>query len=107
MTRLRAWAAMSDSVGMRNYNGVYCCLGLLLFGLLSGCVSRPASPGEERLPNVNLSGFPADYRKAYGEGCTLARSGGTVAQAPAFSRDAPQAAQGWRDGFDYCKRAPR
>ena len=103
---------MSDSVGMRNYNDVrmfrkclYLCL--LLAGALSGCASRLPASSAEGAPNVNLAGFPADYRKAHGEGCTHARSGGSLAQAPAFQQGGSQVAQGWRDGFDYCKGKPR
>jgi hypothetical protein len=56
---------------------------------------------------VNLAGFPPEYRKAYGDGCAHARNGGSVSQAPVFPQGAQQAAQGWRDGFDYCKARPR
>jgi hypothetical protein len=81
-------------------------LPVLLAGLLSACASGPMTPSAATAPapNVNLAGFPPEYRKAYGEGCAHARGGGASSQAPAFQQGAQQAAQGWRDGFDYCKR---
>jgi hypothetical protein len=112
---------------MRNYNGARGLLfppmraytmqsrmllpaALLSLALLSAC----ATPGKSGtsgssapVPNVNLAGFPPEYRKAYGDGCAHARNGGSVSQAPVFPQGAQQAAQGWRDGFDYCKARPR
>jgi len=99
---------------MRNYSGVAGLpgrvLSLLMLGLLAACAGNQLQVLEkDKAPNVNvnLAGFPAEYRKAYGEGCTHARGGGAVSAAPAFAQGAPQAAQGWRDGFDYCKRGTR
>ena len=120
---------MSDSVSMRNYSGVTGLAGRVLPGLLSRLMSGlmlgsmlallAACAGnqvqvleKDKAPNVNvnLAGFPAEYRKAYGEGCAHARSGGAASGAPVIvpgAQGAQQAAQGWRDGFDYCKRNPR
>jgi hypothetical protein len=86
---------------------------LLSLALLAGCATPGKSGGSGTsgasapVPNVNLAGFPPEYRKAYGDGCAHARSGGAVSGAPAFAQGAQQAAQGWRDGFDYCKTRPR
>ena len=106
---------------MRNYSGVAGLPGRvllrllsqlmpgLMLGLLAACAGNQVQVLEkDKAPNVNvnLAGFPAEYRKAYGEGCAHARSGGAVSGAPGV-QGAQQAAQGWRDGFDYCKRNPR
>jgi len=69
--------------------------------------SSGSSGSSAQLPKVNLAGFPAEYRKAYGDGCAIARNGGSLAQAPVFAPAEQQSAQGWRDGFDYCKARPR
>ena len=112
---------MSDTVGMRNYSGIafyparpgsrkrvpgLVLLSALLAAALSGCASGPFAPsaGTAPAPVVNLAGFPPEYRKAHAEGCAHARAGGALSQAPAVQPGAQQAAQGWRDGFDYCKR---
>ena len=88
-------------------------LALLSLALLCACAmpgkSGPAgsSGSTAQLPNVNLAGFPPAYRKAYGDGCAQARNGGSLSQAPVFAPAEQQSAQGWRDGFDYCKAKPR
>jgi hypothetical protein len=81
----------------------------LLLALALGACTAARELEKDKAPgvSVNLAGFPPEYRKAYGEGCTHARGGGALSQAPAFQQGAQQAAQGWRDGFDYCKRNPR
>jgi hypothetical protein len=53
-------------------------------------------------PAVNLSGFPPEYRRGYGDGCASARSGGT-----AKSQGSGQYAMGWSDGYRYCDRTRR
>lgn len=48
--------------------------------------------------NVNLSGYPPEFRRGFTEGCAAARAA-TGAQRP--KGDGPYAV-GWSDGFDYC-----
>jgi hypothetical protein len=48
---------------------------------------------------VNLSGFPPEYKRGYGEGCAAARAGG-----PSATKGSGQYAVGWSDGYRYCAR---
>jgi hypothetical protein len=57
-------------------------------------VSRPAGS------NVNLSGFPPEFRQGYSDGCASVRSK-RVRDEKRFGSE-PQYAAGWRDGFDIC-----
>lgn len=50
-------------------------------------------------PAVNLSGFPAEYKRGYGDGCAAARAGGSAA-----TKGSGQYAIGWSDGHRYCAR---
>jgi hypothetical protein len=80
--------------------------------LLAACASptpRPAAPApapapaaEANRPNVNLAGFPAEFRQGYSDGCATAR-GSRVRDETRFKTDV-QYANGWRDGNDICSR---
>lgn len=62
----------------------------------------PASappPSSAPPPAVNLSGFPPEYKRGYGEGCAAARAGG-----PSATKGSSQYAVGWSDGYRYCAR---
>jgi hypothetical protein len=60
--------------------------------------SAPA-PSSASPPAVNLSGFPPEYKRGYGEGCAVARAGG-----PSATKGSGQYAVGWSDGYRYCAR---
>lgn len=80
-------------------------LVLLSLVLLVGCAGT-SSPTSRvtRSSDLNLSGFPPEYRKAFDDGCERARAGGRVSEAPSFKSSPAQVVQGWRDGFDICRK---
>jgi hypothetical protein len=70
---------------------------------IMGCARAPIAP--EHRPagaNVNLSGFPPEFRQGYADGCSSAK--GPRVRDEARNREQPQYASGWRDGFDICSR---
>ena len=77
--------------------------GFLFFGaalVLAACVSAPS-----RRPagaDVNLSGFPPEFKQGYADGCSSAE-GPRVRDETRYRGDT-QYASGWRDGFDICRR---
>lgn len=85
----------------------YCLLALAI----GGCATTPGAPGgagEKRVNTTNLSGFPPEYKQAFAAGCDRYLAGGTLAEAPTGKGGATiLAAQGWRDGFDSCRRGPK
>lgn len=68
----------------------------LLLVLASGC-STP-----KKQPNVNLAGYPPEFRAGYLDGCESARRNSTRRNEQRFKTD-PQYSSGWRDGYDICK----
>ena len=60
----------------------------------------------ERVFRPDLRGLPVIIL-SNNDGCAIARNGGSLSQAPLFAPAEQQSAQGWRDGFDYCKARPR
>ena len=70
-----------------------------VLALLAGCAST-APTGTNA--NVNLSGFPPAFKSGYADGCSSAAA--TPRKDAARFRTDAQYAQGWRDGFDICKR---
>ncbi len=73
---------------------------LFVCALLCSCTSAP-----QRRPagaNVNLSGFPPEFKQGYADGC--ASAGGQRVRNEERFRDEPQYASGWRDGLDICRR---
>jgi hypothetical protein len=84
----------------------YCLLVLTM----AGCGSLPGSvsSGEKRANTTNLSGFPPEYKQAFAAGCDRFLAGGTLAEAPTGKGGATiMVAQGWRDGFDNCRRGAK
>ena len=86
-----------------------------LIMLASGCATvgpaptpygtpTPSQPqGNPNPPsNVNLQGFPLEYRQGYADGCASA-SGGERKDAARFKSDG-QYRTGWIDGRALCKR---
>jgi hypothetical protein len=77
--------------------------GFLILGLalaMASCTTTADRPARPSGPDVNLSGFPPDFRQGYSDGCASAR-GSRVRNEQRF-KDDPQYASGWRDGFDIC-----
>jgi hypothetical protein len=71
---------------------------LLLGALLCACAAQ------QKEPNVNLGGYPPEFRAGYIDGCESAkRTVGHNKDEQRFKRD-PQYATGWRDGFDICSK---
>jgi hypothetical protein len=75
--------------------------GLLLAGCAGPVPRGPATPAAAGA-NANLSGFPAEFRQGYADGCSSAR-GSRVRNEPRFKEDL-QYASGWRDGYSICSR---
>ena len=92
--------------------------GLLL--TLGGCAAltpqpasqQPAPPQSQReyqrqpapaAPDINLSGYPKAFQEGYADGCSSAKSG-SIRQNPSRFKVDEQYTQGWRDGYDVCKR---
>ena len=74
--------------------------GSLVLGiaLLCGCAVQ------KKEPNVNLGGYPPEFRAGYVDGCESAkRTVGLKKDAERFKRE-PQYATGWRDGLDICSK---
>ena len=71
--------------------------------VLTACSSTSSST-VRKASDVNLSGFSPEYRTAFDAGCERARAGGKVGDAPTFRNTPAQTVQGWRDGFDICRR---
>jgi hypothetical protein len=72
--------------------------------LAAGCASdanlRPGAREPATVTSsVNLSGFPPEFRRGFGDGCAPVRASET-AQRP---KGEAQYVAGWQDGFDYCK----
>ncbi len=71
---------------------------LLAASLLGACAAQ------EKEPNVNLGGYPPEFRAGYRDGCESAkRTVGQKKDEQRFRRE-PQYATGWRDGFDICSK---
>lgn len=71
--------------------------------MLAACAGV-GTPSPQRAPNVNLSGYPPAFREGYLDGCETGRALiGIRKDERRFTSDALYA-QGWRDGFDICKK---
>ena len=73
-------------------------VAVALLATACACASPP-----KKDPNVNLAGYPPEFRAGYLEGCDSARRKTTKKDEKRFKADA-QYASGWRDGFDICTR---
>jgi hypothetical protein len=72
---------------------------------LGGCATSPTPPPAQQTapaPAVNLAGFPAVFRSGYGDGCASANA--SRRRDEARFKSEPDYAQGWRDGYDICRR---
>jgi len=84
----------------RHESGMRISFIIVALALVAACASRPAPT--PAAPGVNLSGYSPAFRVGYADGC------GSVDAArkrnePRFKADADYA-QGWRDGYDICRR---
>ncbi len=70
---------------------------LLSLAIAAGCAQPASRPAP---PNVNLSGYPPEFRQGYADGCASAR--GSRTRNEARFKSEPQYAAGWRDGNDIC-----
>ena len=70
--------------------------------VLAGCATAPPSSSSAKPPAVNLSGFPPEFRDGYSDGCASVNAARKRDEAR-FKSDAGYA-QGWRDGYDICRR---
>jgi len=69
---------------------------LLAAALLYACAVQ------KKEPNVNLGGYPPEFRAGYLDGCESAkRTIGQKKDEQRFKRE-PQYVTGWHDGFDIC-----
>ena len=66
--------------------------------LLAACAGTPPPAAA---PGVNLSGFPPGFRAGYADGCASASE---RRRDEARFRSETDYAQGWRDGYDSCRR---
>jgi hypothetical protein len=79
-------------------------LAAAALGLLGACATSPTptSPPPAKPPGVNLTGFPPEFRAGYSDGCASVNAARQRDEVR-FKTDA-QYAQGWRDGYDICRR---
>ena len=72
---------------------------LVVTVLLVGCAEQQAVT---RTPRVNLSGYSAEFKDGYADGCDSV-AGPDKRNAARFGADA-RYAQGWRDGYSVCSK---
>ena len=79
----------------------------LFAALLAGCAGEPSHPGASKpatvTQNINLSGYPPEFRQGFTEGCNAGRSQASAGRPKGES----QFAAGWADGYDYCVPAKK
>lgn len=72
---------------------------LFLISLFAGC----ATP-KYQSQNVNLSGFPPEYRTGYDDGCSSAKLPLIQKKDSERFKSDKLYAQGWKDGYDLCRK---
>lgn len=80
--------------------------------VVAGCATPPqpspppAAQPRAAPPKVNLSGFSAQFKRGYSDGCDSARNASVRRDERSFKVDADYAT-GWNDGYSVCrKRSP-
>lgn len=73
---------------------------LVLPVLLVGCAEPQPAPAHT--PGVNLSGYSAEFKAGYADGCASVSRG--MQRDPQRYRQDARYAQGWRDGYAICGR---
>jgi hypothetical protein len=76
--------------------------GVVVMLVLAGCATSPPPSSTAKPPAVNLSGFPPEFRAGYSDGCASVNAARRRDETR-FKTDANYA-QGWRDGYDACRR---
>ena len=66
----------------------------------AGCATQSQPPA----PAINLSGFPPEFRQGYTDGCASTQAGAARKRDEASYKSDANYAQGWRDGYDICRR---
>jgi hypothetical protein len=66
--------------------------------LAAGCTSQSTPPA------VNLSGYPLEFRQGYADGCASANPAAARKRDATRFKDDANYAQGWRDGYDICRK---
>lgn len=74
---------------------------LMILIAAAGCATQSRSPAPDA-PAVNLSGYPPKFREGYADGCASV-DGARRRDEARFKAEANYA-QGWRDGYDICRR---
>jgi hypothetical protein len=67
-----------------------------------GALPAPYSAAEPGPANINLQGFPLEYRQGYADGCVSA-SGAERRDATRYASDG-QYRTGWQDGNALCRK---
>ena len=85
-----------------------CALCLLLAFAFAGCASapsvpvRPSAAGNPNPPaNVNLSGYPLEFRQGYADGCASVQR--SMQRDEGRYKSDGQYRQGWEDGKAICR----
>lgn len=71
--------------------------GVAILLALAGC----ASPDPDK-PNVNLGGYPPEFRQGYADGCASAQPLTRRTRDEARFKADANYAQGWADGYAIC-----
>lgn len=73
-------------------------ISLICFSMM-GCVTP-----KYQSQNVNLSGFPIEYRTGYDDGCSSVKYPLLQKKDTDRYKIDKLYAQGWKDGYDLCKK---
>jgi hypothetical protein len=76
---------------------------ILATALVAGCAGEPPQKAPTAAaPGVNLSGYSLAFREGYADGCNSVNAA-AKRDAKRYKSDQDYA-QGWRDGYDSCRR---
>ena len=67
--------------------------------LATGCANQPAPAAK-----FNLSGYPPEFKQGYADGCASAPALAARKRDEARFKGDTNYAQGWRDGYDICRK---
>jgi len=77
------------------------CAGAIGLAIAAGCAVQPAPAPS---PAANLSGYPVEFRQGHGDGCASARPEAARVRDDKRMKTDASYAQGWQDGYDFCRR---
>jgi hypothetical protein len=69
---------------------------------VASCALQPESKPPP--PTANLSGYPAEFKQGHSDGCASARPNAARMRDEKRMKTDANYAQGWQDGYDFCKR---